>query len=62
MTNLFRQWREAMGYKSQKDAGDALGYSAARVKQWESGDERHQVPYATRLAMNALYHRLMPWE
>lgn len=62
MTNTFRQWRQTMGFRNQQQAAEALGYSIARIKQWESDPDRHAIPCAVRLAMNALYHRLEPWK
>ncbi len=55
----FKNWRAQMGFKNQQQAADALDYSLIMVKYWESG--RNPVPYAVKLAMTALYHRLTAW-
>ena len=59
--NTFKQWRAEMGFRNQKQAAEALGYSLARVKQWEANPAKHQLTLSVRLAMAALYHKIEPW-
>lgn len=62
-----RAWRAAMGFRSQAQAAEALGYSVARYKDFERGKSANgekvieTLPRTLALACSALYHRLEPW-
>jgi transcriptional regulator with XRE-family HTH domain len=56
--DVFRLWREQMGY-SQRDAALALGCSREALGGWETG--RHAIPIYIGLAMNALALGMSPY-
>lgn len=60
----FRAWRYGQAYRTQKEAGDALGLSERTVRYYERGqfaDGRAVVvPKTVRLAMAALSAGLRP--
>lgn len=55
----FRIWRRAVGARSQKAAGEMLGYSRPVVARWESGTQ--PIPLAVALACSAIAAGLGPW-
>lgn len=56
----FKEWVAKMGYSSQTETGRALQVHRNTIVNYETG--KREVPYTTRLAMQALYHKLEPWK
>ncbi len=61
----FKDWRDAMGFKTQQQAADALGLSVETIQNYERGVRRDgktaPIPYTVALACSALFNRQKPW-
>lgn len=56
----FKEWRAEMGFRSQKQAAEALGVHEKTVRNWETGVA--PISLTVRLAMAALFHKMRPWD
>ena len=54
----FKNWVTAMGFSTQSETAKALGVHRNTIVNYETG--KVPIPFATRLAMSALFHGLKP--